>query len=136
YGDEIGMTGGMDPDCRRTMNWTNQDKDLLAYYHKLIKARKSHSALRTGEWKTLMRHNDRGQLVYLRSDAQSQCLTFMNKGNQTSVTLATDGTNLAKTTIQDGTVFTDVLSGKSYTVQNGKLTVAVAPASGTLLVSK
>jgi cyclomaltodextrinase len=34
YGDEIGMTGAFDPDCRRTFPWDRPeawDRDLLAY---------------------------------------------------------------------------------------------------------
>ena len=47
YGDEVGMTGGPDPDCRRGMLWDEgrQDKDMLAYYKRLIQIRKSYSCL-------------------------------------------------------------------------------------------
>lgn len=38
YGDEIGLSGGNDPDCRLAMEWDEekQDKELLALYRKLI----------------------------------------------------------------------------------------------------
>lgn len=47
YGDEVGMTGGRDPDCRRGMLWDEkrQDKDMLAYYQKLIAIRKAYPCL-------------------------------------------------------------------------------------------
>ena len=34
YGDEVGMEGKDDPDCRRGMIWdeAKQDKEILAYY--------------------------------------------------------------------------------------------------------
>lgn len=47
YGDEVGMTGGPDPDCRRGMLWdeSRQDKALFAYYRRLIAIRKAHPQL-------------------------------------------------------------------------------------------
>ena len=50
YGDEIGMEGKKDPDCRRGMIWdeSRQDKDLLKYYKKWINIRKSSKALQKG----------------------------------------------------------------------------------------
>ncbi len=42
YGDEVGLTGGPDPDCRRGMLWDadRQDCELFAYYQRLIRLRK------------------------------------------------------------------------------------------------
>ncbi len=136
YGDEIGMTGGMDPDCRRPMAWTNVNSNLFTYYKTLVAARNKYSALRTGDWKTVIRHNDHGQMVYLRSDASSKCLVFINKLNESSLTISTDGNNLSKTSFPDGTTFTDLLTNRSYKTAKGKLTVNVPPSGGALLVTK
>lgn len=50
YGDEIGMTGGHDPDCRRTMVWdeAEQNRKLRAYVADLISLRHEEPALRRG----------------------------------------------------------------------------------------
>lgn len=50
YGDEVGMTGGNDPDCRGTMVWEDekQDREMLGFYRKLISLRRMHPALRVG----------------------------------------------------------------------------------------
>lgn len=55
YGDEVGMTGGFDPDCRRCMIWdeNNQNKDIYNFYKKLISIRKNSEELRYGDIKTL-----------------------------------------------------------------------------------
>lgn len=47
YGDEVGLTGGRDPDCRRGMLWDpeRQDAALYAYYQKLISIRKAYPCL-------------------------------------------------------------------------------------------
>ena len=43
YGDEVGLSGGKDPDCRRGMLWDEerQNKDLLNHYRRLIQLRKT-----------------------------------------------------------------------------------------------
>ena len=51
YGDEVGLTGDNDPDCRRGMLWEGQDLDLFNYYQKLIKIRHESDALKFGEYK-------------------------------------------------------------------------------------
>ena len=50
YGDEIGMEGGNDPDCRRGMIWdeNKQDKELLEYYKTWIKIHKRLTPLQKG----------------------------------------------------------------------------------------
>lgn len=47
YGDEVGMTGGHDPDCRRGMLWDEkrQDRQMLSYYQRLIAIRKENPCL-------------------------------------------------------------------------------------------
>lgn len=53
YGDEFGMPGGNDPDCRRMMRFGNQlssnEKENLEITKKLIKIRKSNMALLFGD---------------------------------------------------------------------------------------
>jgi glycosidase len=51
YGDEAGLDGANDPDCRRCMVWDQeQDADILAWYKKLIAVRKSRAAVREGRF--------------------------------------------------------------------------------------
>lgn len=51
YGDEFGMTGGADPDCRRGMVWDEayQKKDVYEWYRKLIPIRKTYPVLTEGK---------------------------------------------------------------------------------------
>ena len=55
YGDEIGVDGGQDPDCRKSFPWDESkwDKDLLAYAKAVIALRKNNPALRRGDYKRL-----------------------------------------------------------------------------------
>jgi glycosidase len=51
YGDEVGLTGGGDPDCRRGMLWDTERQDhvLFDYYRRLIGIRKTYPCLTEGE---------------------------------------------------------------------------------------
>jgi len=55
YGDEVGMTGRHDPDCRRGFPWddTHWNFDLLNYTKAIIALRKEHPALRRGSYHRL-----------------------------------------------------------------------------------
>jgi len=57
YGDEIGLTGKGDPDCRKAMIWEKekQNRELLEFYKKIIKIRKDFPALRMEKFKTLIK---------------------------------------------------------------------------------
>lgn len=54
YGDEVGLPGKLDPDCRRVFpqpeNW---DRDLLTEHQKLIALRHEYPALRIGDYQPL-----------------------------------------------------------------------------------
>jgi len=53
YGDEIGMTGENDPDCRKAMEWNNQNEALLSFYKTVTALRHRELALRIGDVHTV-----------------------------------------------------------------------------------
>jgi cyclomaltodextrinase / maltogenic alpha-amylase / neopullulanase len=55
YGDEIGLDGGPDPECRKAFPWERSAWNLALreYIKKLIDLRKSHPALRRGTFQRL-----------------------------------------------------------------------------------
>ncbi|MEL6216822.1 MAG: glycoside hydrolase family 13 protein, partial [Pseudomonadota bacterium] len=54
YGDEVGLAGGNDPDCRRGFPSEERwDRELLACHRQLIALRHQYPALQTGEYRTL-----------------------------------------------------------------------------------
>lgn len=83
YGDEVGMLGGNDPDCRRTFNWNRAawDMEILDFTKNCIRIRKEHAALRTGKFKTLYAHDD--VMVYVCSLEDDQVLVAFNRSGQT-----------------------------------------------------
>ncbi|MBZ0199060.1 MAG: alpha-glucosidase C-terminal domain-containing protein [Ignavibacteriaceae bacterium] len=82
YGDEIGMTGASDPDNRRMMRFgnelTNWEKEMLPAVERIIKLRKENSALRHGDFLTLLAEKD--LYAYIRSDMNERLLVVLNKG--------------------------------------------------------
>ena len=60
YGDEVGMEGGRDPDCRRSFVWEEKrwNRGLLEHFRRCIALRKAYPALRRGEFRTLLAQND------------------------------------------------------------------------------
>jgi glycosidase len=79
YGDEIGMQGGRDPDCRRTFPWQQPQSwntELRTWLQRLIAARQAHAALRRGTTTTL--HAADGIYVFTRHLANETVLVALN----------------------------------------------------------
>jgi cyclomaltodextrinase len=84
YGDEIGLDGRADPDCRKAFPWDHDrwDMELLEYYKKCIFLRNDHSAIRRGKFQILYAegeilsfarfNNDECILVILNTDRKSR----------------------------------------------------------------
>ena len=56
YGDEIGMTGEMDPGCRGSFPWSDPgswDEELLAFTRGAVAARRANAVLRRGSYRTV-----------------------------------------------------------------------------------
>ena len=81
YGDEVGLSGGKDPDCRRVFpepeNW---DVEILKDYKQLISLRHKHAALRTGTYKTL--YADQHLYIFARILGDQEVITAINRGNE------------------------------------------------------
>lgn len=107
YGDEIGMTGDGDPDCRRGMIWDEkrQNKELLSYYRTLISIRKSHPALYMGQLNTVFTDDDNDILIFSKTYLNA---TFYIAINNSPADYHYDGIN-KKTDIITGRTMTDTL---------------------------
>lgn len=83
YGDEIGMTGDNDPDCRRAMIWeqAGQNGDLLNWYQKLIAIRKSNTCLRDGRFKSIYCSPENSVYGFLRDDSIDQAYIVLNNSS-------------------------------------------------------
>ena len=84
YGSEFGMSGASDPDNRRMMRFGNQltkyEKETLKEVKNIINTRKNHSALRYGDFYTLIA--DESVYAYLRSDFNERLFVVINKSKE------------------------------------------------------
>ncbi|MEO0456910.1 MAG: glycoside hydrolase family 13 protein [Cyanobacteria bacterium P01_A01_bin.114] len=92
YGDEVGLLGGMDPDCRRSFPLVDQwNQDLLKWHQDLIALRHRHPALSTGEYAVLATQGD--CYVFARSLPQETLVVAVNVG-RSSETVELSGSRL------------------------------------------
>jgi glycosidase len=127
-GDEFGMPGAIDPDCRRMMRFgtalSGNEQGTLTNFQKLGKAREAHLALRRGTRTRLW--VDASFYAYGRVDGSDIVVAAFNFGSaQASRTMTV--TNIGLT----GTV-TDALSGATATVSGGMLTVSLPPLTAAV----
>ncbi|WP_379126966.1 alpha-glycosidase [Paenibacillus sp. sgz500958] len=82
YGDEIGLTGNEDPDCRKCMEWdkSKQDLELYGFYQMMIALRKENKALREGRFRILQACETDSCIVYERADNFRHFTVWMNNG--------------------------------------------------------
>jgi cyclomaltodextrinase len=85
YGDEVGMEGGKDPGCRKTMEWdsTKWNEDLFHWYQTIIAIRNEHSALRNGSYKTVLVDDTNKVFGFFRENTEEGVLVIINNGSDT-----------------------------------------------------
>ncbi len=81
YGDEVGLTGAQDPDCRKGFPWdiTIWDHDLLNYTKAVITLRKEQSALRRGSYQRL--YSDERVIAFVRKYEEKTLIVLLNAGD-------------------------------------------------------
>jgi glycosidase len=96
YGDEAGMTGGKDPDCRRGMVWEPRYRDdtMTDWYKALIRVRKTHPCLLEGQL-TQRADDEHGVVIMERqNDAERLVLLFHGKDGHADLPLYRDRIDL------------------------------------------
>jgi len=114
YGDEIGLEGRHDPDCRGAFPWDERrwNQDMRSYVSRCIALRKAHLALRRGEFTELMAGN--GVVAYGRHLGAETLIVILNPGHQpVTLDLRLDGY------VGDGALLTGVWGGAAVTVAQG-----------------
>ncbi|WP_394187639.1 glycoside hydrolase family 13 protein [Paenisporosarcina quisquiliarum] len=87
YGDEIGMTGGKDPGCRKCMEWdsTKQDLDLFNHVKKLITLRSSEKLLANEGTFQFLNHNLTKLVVYRKYTSTKNVVVLINPTNESEL---------------------------------------------------
>jgi alpha-glucosidase len=133
YGDEIGLTGGIDPDNRRPMPWDKAvwDHELRAYHQTLVNLRRTAPALIDGGYQMLYAADD--VLCYQRQSTEQRLIFVGQRGPEPldSVRIPVRHAGLA-----DGAQLVDVLGERAYTVTDGALTVTDLHCGAPLLLEE
>lgn len=85
YGDEIGLEGGEDPDCRRTFPWDERawNRDLQDTFRTLARLRREEAALRQGDVRWIWAKGR--ALALLRELPGTEVLFALNAGGDEAV---------------------------------------------------
>ncbi|MEA4812646.1 MAG: glycoside hydrolase family 13 protein [Anaerolineaceae bacterium] len=126
YGDENGMSGGNDPDCRKGMVWQEKDwnMQIRTRVQQLIRIRQDHKALRAGKYQTLFMHN--GVYAFSRQAKEDKVLVICNPRQAA-------GPILVNTLFQDES-WQDTLSGQNFAAKDGKLFITHLEAQSILVL--
>ncbi|MEM9977852.1 MAG: glycoside hydrolase family 13 protein [Cyanobacteria bacterium P01_D01_bin.2] len=120
YGDEVGLAGAHDPDCRRSFPpATDWNQRLLTLHKELIALRRQHPVLCTGAYQTVLTAGD--LYAFARSNDQETVVVLVNTAEQTA--------QATLPTLQEQAV---VLWGEG-TIAGALQQVSVPPRSGLII---
>ena len=131
YGDEVGMLGGRDPDCRRAFLWdaTGWNHELRDYVKRCVALRHTHPVLRLGDYTSL--HATSKTYAFARRLQDRVAIITLNASESPS-TIDVD-LPACSTLIDVSAVWGDQLP----TISNGAVRAWQIPArSGAVLVAR
>lgn len=132
YGDEVGVEGGKDPDCRAAFPWEPaQWKDeLRPHIQKLAAYRKRFPCLRRGGFQRILTDDPRGIYAFVRSLGEEKITAVFNA----SATRRTLHLPVGTIGWPDGRIIHDLLSPGEYIVAGDIVNISLEPWSGQWLV--
>ncbi|MBL1212474.1 MAG: glycoside hydrolase family 13 protein [Ignavibacteriae bacterium] len=143
YGDEVGMWGGDDPDCRKPMVWEELnyddethhpfnkprpadkvefDADLFKWYKTLISIRKNNAELSLGDLQFDFLGNEKNVLLVIRKLEENKIFIFINSSN----TQLDFNIDLQKFNNQKKS-FKELISGNDISIENSTLSYSLKP---------
>ncbi|MFL7812219.1 MAG: glycoside hydrolase family 13 protein [Anaerolineales bacterium] len=132
YGDEIGLEGAKDPDCRRAFPWNENEwnQDLRDYIQRWTAIRRNRTVLRRGSFLEIHRDGKRGGYAYARKLGEESLLVVLNA----SATRRTYRLNVEELSWRDGRIVRDLLSSEESIVSGTELNLTLEPWSAVGMV--
>jgi glycosidase len=136
YGDEIGMEGEDDPDCRRCMEWdaSKHDRTLLETYRTLILLRREKPWLAWGAFEDLVADDERELYVYRRRARGPLELVYGGSDELLYVALNTGAARAEVRVPIDAPALRDALSGARVPASRGEAAVTLDAGGAAVLV--
>jgi len=128
YGDEIGLDGDKDPDCRRTFPWEKSawKGDLRDWVQQLIGLRKRFPTMRRGEYIRLL--TEEKGYAFARKLGAEKVVVAMNFSENTEALRIPVGELW-----EDGEEIRSLLNHQKFGVRDGHVEIKLAPWSGVWL---
>ncbi|WP_372528105.1 maltodextrin glucosidase [Piscinibacter sp.] len=127
YGDEIGLEGGQDPDCRRCFDWDRSHwyAELFEHYRASIALRRSRAEWRHGGYQALLADGD--VFAFARFTTTAASVVVLNRGTRVTVRIPVWQIPVAvKAWRATGT--------EALAVEPGWVTIDAAPGTGVVLL--
>ncbi len=126
YGDEVGLVGGGDPDCRRTMIWNCDEWNmkLFSFYKEIIKIRRKHPALVLGDFNVILKDEKKKLYGYRRTLCNEEIITIINNSKEKAE---------IQLKVDNECRLIDLLTAKDYKSYNRKVTLEIEFKNGLLL---
>ena len=128
YGDEIGMDGGKDPECRGAFPWDKNhwDQELHQFVRQLITQRKNRASLRRGSYQEVLVDRNRGGYAFARILGDESILVSLNASStRRSYRIPVDQLGWS-----DGRIVRDLLTSQEYIITGTELLLNAEPWSG------
>lgn len=131
YGDEIGMMGGKDPDCRGAFPWdpAQWNMELYQWVRRLTRLRRSEPALRSAEYTGVFADDAAGVYAYRRGEGLASIYVALNNSARpapVNIPVAEwPGVSQVRDLISDATL---TVAGQSVSLVLGPAGVAVLKA--------
>jgi glycosidase len=128
YGDEVGMEGGKDPDCRRAFPWDRSawNQELRSFTQQLIGIRKNRNVLRRGDYQTVLVDPKRGGYGFYRKLGLEAVLVVFNA----SKTRRVYHLPIGDLNWQEGRILHNLLDHQEYISTGDELVVSLEPWTG------
>jgi cyclomaltodextrinase / maltogenic alpha-amylase / neopullulanase len=125
YGDEIGMSGGKDPECRGAFPWNAEawESELRASVQSMIALRKNWAALRRGSYKRVFVDDRRHCYAFARILGSEKVLVAMNASpTQRYLRMPVAGLGW-----EDGRILRNLLGREEFLVSGDTLAITLPP---------
>lgn len=131
YGDEIGLEGGKDPECRGAFPWNPEswNHTLRNWVKQLISLRKSQVILRRGSFRRVCASSSDGCCAYLRSFDDQQILVVANASDE----MHTVTFPLQPLGWDNYSARRSLLYNQEVSIHQGNITVSLSPWSGEVI---
>jgi alpha-glucosidase len=130
YGDEVGLLGGGDPDCRRTFPWDEArwNRVVLTHYRALIAFRRERRVLQEGLFVPLYAKGD--VYAFARTLADDVVIVIVNRGGEVGLELYLRRLGLADEALES------LLGSETCRVKGGVLRLSVGACESRVLFTR